>query len=230
MNAASMSPPTPWTALVLAGEHMLLHAERALFWPRERTLLLADLHLGKGQVFRKAGIALPSGGTAVDLARLDALIAGFDPARLLILGDMLHGPLPADAPWLRQWCAWRRRHSTREVVLLGGNHDRAVDAGRLGLDAVHRHLDLAPFRFQHQAVPAAGRFVLGGHLHPVLRLQRPGLRVRLPALWASPDHAVLPAFSHFTGGFRIEPARHDRVWVCAPDAVVQIPAGAKADG
>ena len=227
MSAAAQT--SPWTELRLAGEGVLLHADRVLFWPRERMLVLADLHLGKGQVFREAGIALPRGGTADDLARLDALIATFDPAQVLILGDMLHGPLPADAPWLHQWCEWRLRHAVRAVVLIGGNHDRAVDAARLGLDAVHRHLDVAPFRFEHDAVPASGHFVLGGHVHPVVRLHRTGLKAQFPALWARSDLAVLPAFSRFTGGFRIRPAREDRLWLCAPGAVVQIPAAALSD-
>ena len=59
-------------SLRLAGEQMLLCGERALYWPRQRWLLLADLHLGKGDAFRRAGIALPRGGTGHDLARHQA--------------------------------------------------------------------------------------------------------------------------------------------------------------
>ncbi|MBB5207750.1 ligase-associated DNA damage response endonuclease PdeM [Chiayiivirga flava] len=227
MSAVAASEP--WCEFELAGETVRLHAERALFWPRERVLAIADLHLGKGQVFREAGIALPRGGTAGDLARLDALIAAFDPAQVLILGDMLHGPLPADAPWVREWAAWRMRHAARGIVLVAGNHDRAVDGRRLGLDAVVRHLEAGPFRFEHDARPVTGRYVLGGHVHPVIRLHRTGLKAQFPVLWACAGHAVLPAFSRFTGGYRIQPAREDRLWLCAPDAVVKIPAAALVD-
>lgn len=227
---SAVAAPAPWCAFELAGEDVRLHAERALYWPRERLLAIADLHLGKGQVFREAGIALPRGGTADDLARLDALVAAFDPASIVLLGDMLHGPLPADAPWVRQWCDWRARHAARAVVLIAGNHDRSVDAARLGLDAVHRRLDVAPFRFEHDASPAPGHFVLGGHVHPVVRLHRTGLKAQFPVLWARVDHAVLPAFSRFTGGYRIAPAREDRLWLCAPGVVSRIPAAALIGG
>ena len=60
--------------VLLAGEPMRLLADRALYWPARRRLLLADLHLGKADTFRAAGIALPRGGTALDLARIGALV------------------------------------------------------------------------------------------------------------------------------------------------------------
>ena len=59
----------------VAGESLRLLPDRALLWPRARTLVIADLHLGKAQHFRRAGIALPRGGTGHDLARLDRLLA-----------------------------------------------------------------------------------------------------------------------------------------------------------
>ncbi|HET8584747.1 MAG TPA: DEAD/DEAH box helicase, partial [Casimicrobiaceae bacterium] len=58
----------------IAGERVVLHAARALAWPREKTLFVADVHLGKGAAFRAGGIPLPRGTTATDLRRLDALI------------------------------------------------------------------------------------------------------------------------------------------------------------
>ena len=56
--------------VVIAGEPMRLLADRALYWPARNRLLLADLHLGKADIFRRFGIALPSGGTRLDLSRI----------------------------------------------------------------------------------------------------------------------------------------------------------------
>ncbi|RBC79810.1 phosphoesterase, partial [Xanthomonas oryzae pv. oryzae] len=83
--------------LQLAGETVELLGERALYRPAHRALLIADLHLGKADVFRRAGIGLPAGGTAHDLERLDALLAHRDVQALWILGDLLHGPAPRAA-------------------------------------------------------------------------------------------------------------------------------------
>ena len=77
--------------LLLGGEPVRLLADRALYWPARRRLLLADLHLGKADVFRAAGIALPRGGTGHDLARLSALVDATHAASVWILGDVLHG-------------------------------------------------------------------------------------------------------------------------------------------
>ncbi|HET7427286.1 MAG TPA: DEAD/DEAH box helicase, partial [Gemmatimonadales bacterium] len=55
--------------LRLAGEDLVLLPERALFWPRTATLVVADLHWGKAATFRAAGIPIPTGTTGEDLAR-----------------------------------------------------------------------------------------------------------------------------------------------------------------
>jgi hypothetical protein len=59
---------------------VVLVGARALYWPARRALLIADLHLGKADVFRRAGIALPSGGTGEDLQRLQGCWTGMPAA------------------------------------------------------------------------------------------------------------------------------------------------------
>src|SRR5512140_1063418 len=82
----------------VGGEPVTLLADRALFWPRERTLFVADVHLGKTATFRANGVPLPRGTTAGDLARLTRLIERMQAARVVVLGDFLHaraGRVPA---------------------------------------------------------------------------------------------------------------------------------------
>ncbi|MDP3286967.1 MAG: DEAD/DEAH box helicase, partial [Methyloversatilis sp.] len=59
--------------LDIAGESMTLLAERALWWPAQSTLLIADAHFGKGVTFRARGVAVPSGTSDDTLDRLAAL-------------------------------------------------------------------------------------------------------------------------------------------------------------
>jgi uncharacterized protein len=217
--------------IVVAGEALRLHADRALYWPAQRALLIADLHLGKDDVFRRAGVAVPQGDIDTDLARLDALLAASQAESLVVLGDFLHGALH-DAAWLAAWRDWRRARGSLSVVVIAGNHDRALDPARLGLDAVHATLRLRRIELRHapplrpvdggQEPVDEGVHILCGHLHPVLRLRAPGVPNRMPLFWHRRDATVLPAFASFSGGHAIELRRGERGYLCAPDALVEV--------
>jgi uncharacterized protein len=53
-----------------AGEEMRLVQGRALYWPREATLLVADLHLEKASFFAARGQMLPPYDSRATLERL----------------------------------------------------------------------------------------------------------------------------------------------------------------
>lgn len=190
--------------LRIAGERVWLFAERALYWPARDRLLVADLHLGKGDILRAAGIAVPSGGTRHDLARLDALLRASGARELWVLGDFLHGPRQARAE--AQWRALVAAHRGCAFGVVAGNHDRALVADALGVVRLPDDVREGPFRFRHHPLddpdPAAGH-VLCGHVHPVVAL--PGLPGRHPALALGHGQTILPAFSAFTGGRPLDP-------------------------
>lgn len=212
--------------VTLAGETVVLHADRALSWPRESLLAIADLHLGKSQAFRDAGRSLPRGGTSHDLARLDRLIAASGARRLLVLGDLLHGRLAQDAAWFARWLAWRDAHPALTVQAVLGNHDRALDAAALRIETLGQHCDTGPFRFAHLPGTDAGRHRVAGHLHPVVRLRDATFNARLPVFWLGTACSVLPAFTQFAGGWEIAPAPQDRLFACADGTLAQLPARA----
>ena len=225
-----MPPESGAVEIVLGGETLRALGDRALHWPAHSRLLVADLHLGKGDVFRRAGIAVPRGGTAQDLARLDALLADTGARELCVLGDLVHGPVP-DAEWRADWSAWRARHAELRVRVVAGNHDRALVAAwqALGVDLLPPVLADGPFELRHDPPPPRGRdaaaradggIVLCGHLHPVFAL--PGLGRRWPGFWQRQDMLVLPAFSAFTEGWRVELAPGERALLCVDDALVPL--------
>lgn len=197
--------------LAVAGEPVRLLADRALYWPARRRLLVADLHLGKGDTFRAAGIPVPTGGTARDLARLGALLAATGASSLWILGDFLHArrnPAVDNA-----WRAFRAAHAQVAVAVVPGNHDRALDAAAAGVVLVREGTREGPFVFRHAppAVPDARGHVLCGHVHPVLRLPGAG---RHPLFWLRPHATILPAFSAFTGGHAVAREDSDGSVIC----------------
>ncbi|MEO1450115.1 MAG: metallophosphoesterase, partial [Bacteroidota bacterium] len=74
----------------LAGEHLILLGEKALYWPERRALLMADLHLGKAGHFRKHGVPVSGAVMQQDLDRMTTLIAAFEVSELIMLGDLFH--------------------------------------------------------------------------------------------------------------------------------------------
>ncbi len=203
----------------VAGEVLHFHADRALFWPSRQRLLIADLHLGKGDVMRAAGIAIPTGGTDHDLARLDGLLRRTRAGELWILGDFLHGrrSLAVEHAW-RELVA---SHPGLKVSVVGGNHDRFLDPDAVQLALLPEDVREGPFRFRHHPRSASDDsrdHVLCGHLHPVVKL--PGLPGRYPAFVLTRGEVMLPAFSAFTGGMRFDnPAQR---WIaCARGSLLE---------
>jgi DNA ligase-associated metallophosphoesterase len=191
-------------ATELGGEPVVLLAERALFWPRAATLLVADLHLGKAASLRAGGVPVPRGATASDLDRLGALLRRTGSTRVVVLGDLIHaatGRVPALDAAVR---AWRERHPNVALTLVRGNHDeRAGDpppGWRIEVVSAPHALAGGPFVLHHEpAVPPTG-YALCGHLHPGVRLTgSAGDSMRLPCFVLGARRALLPAFGRLTG-------------------------------
>ncbi len=206
--------------LRLGGESTHLLGGRALFLPEHAALLIADLHLGKADTFRRAGLSLPAGGTSSDLQRLQRLVQQTGCRQLWMLGDMLHGALHR-AAWHAQWLEWRRYHPALEVHVVRGNHDRALSPQLMQAVVHEGEAALGPFRLRHEPDAAACGHVIAGHLHPLVAL--PGIRRRLPAFWLREGITVLPAFSRFTAGVvpRLQPG--ERLVACVEDTAVLLP-------
>jgi DNA ligase-associated metallophosphoesterase len=207
------------------GEEVQLFAERAAYWVRASTLLVADPHFGKAATFRAAGIPVPRGTTADGVARLDALLARTGATRIVFLGDFLHareGRAPATLEALR---VWRDGHTDVEMLVVRGNHDRhAGDAPpELGIASVNGPLLEPPFVLAHHPAVSDAGYVLAGHLHPSVDLTGPGRQhVRLPCFWLGPAGAVLPAFGDFTGLSSVTPAVGDRVFVVTGSELLEL--------
>ena len=216
---------------VIRGEELQLFAERAAYWRRASTLLVADPHFGKAATFRAAGIPVPRGTTADGLARLDALLARTAASRIVFLGDFLHareGRAPATLDALR---GWRDSHGDVEMLVVRGNHDRhAGDAPpELGIDSMNGPLVEPPFVLAHHPAVSDAGYVLAGHLHPSVDLTGPGRQhARLPCFWLGSAGAVLPAFGDFTGLWSVTPAVGDRVFVVAGSDVVEAEYGMRS--
>jgi uncharacterized protein len=218
---------------VIRGEDLQLFAERAAYWGRASTLLVADPHFGKAATFRAAGIPVPRGTTADGLTRLDNLLVRTGASRVVFLGDFLHareGRAPGTLDALRDW---RDSHREVEMLVVRGNHDRhAGDApAELRIASVNGPVIEPPFVLAHHPAVSDAGYVLAGHLHPSVDLTGQGRQhARLPCFWLGSAGAVLPAFGDFTGLSSVTPAVGDRVFVVAGREVVEAEYGMRKAG
>lgn len=209
----------------LAGERLWLLADKAVYWPARKMLIIADIHFGKAAAFRALGVPVPRGTTTQNLLALDALLATYACDEIIFLGDFLHARAAHAAATVAAMLAWRARHPHLLLTVVRGNHDAHAGDPAAALDmrmADEPHqVDTLAF-CHHPDTPAAG-YVLAGHVHPVFHLRAARGGLRLPCFLLGPERAILPSFGAFTGGHAVQPAVDERVYVTADAAIFAIP-------
>jgi len=221
-----MDAATSGFTAALGDERVELLAARALHWPRERTVFVADVHLGKAAAFRAGGVPLPRGSTAADLARLTHVLRQTGAQRLVVLGDFLHGAAGRVSALDVAFRAWRADHAGIDLVLVRGNHDdRAGDPpAEWNIAVVAEPHPLAPFLACHVPVSPRSGYALCGHVHPGVTLRgRADQSERLPCFVLGRRRAILPAFGTFTGLARASPLTGDRLVAIAGTRLFALP-------
>lgn len=209
----------------IAGEALLARGDGTLHWAGERTLFVADVHLGKAATFRALGrMSLPSGTTAATLARLSAALEETQAERLIILGDLWHARVGRNQATMGEFAAFRDRFFHVKTVLVEGNHDLRAGAlpPELGIAEVAEGEPLGPFVLRHHPEPSGEGYVLAGHVHPGVIMQGAGQAMKLPCFWFGSEIGLLPAFGDFTGLAAVTPARKDEVIVLADGRPIRV--------
>ena len=185
---------------------------RAVYLPRADALVLADLHIGRGEA---SNVTLPVGERRDLRDRLEALLARTDPATTVFAGDVVH----------RFGTVTERSRGTVEAlidccadagsapVFVRGNHDSALD---IVCDEVHEYYvvqeeprTVVCHGHEEPAIDA-DRYVIG-HDHPAITIEgrrRPCALVG-PDAYRGADVVMLPAFSRLAPGVEINDARAD---------------------
>lgn len=184
--------------IIIQNEIFTLTNQRALFWEKEKALILSDLHIGKTAHFRKNGIALGNNIMRNDLERLSILIAYFQPEKLIVVGDLLHAGDNSDVD---EFCSWRNQYPDLKFYLIIGNHDRISKSleNKLCLNFKANQLEIDNFIFVHDFDTSIHKFQITGHIHPGVVLNFSVKKIRLPCFVYSSNQLLLPAFSEFTG-------------------------------
>jgi DNA ligase-associated metallophosphoesterase len=187
-----------------AGHELALGSGRALYWPAERALLVADLHLEKASWFATKGAAmLPPYDSRDTLERLADAVRATGARRVITLGDNFHDD--AGALRLDAHCAGMLEALTRALdwVWITGNHDEALPKGFGG--TILPELELGGVILRHEARAGETAPELSGHYHPKLRVNVRNRHIARPCAVLARgagggERMILPAFGTLTGG------------------------------
>ena len=196
--------------LAVSGAILLADAAGALYWPDERLLVVADLHLEKGSAFAKRGVLLPPYDTASTLAKLARLMERYTPRLVIALGDSFHdgdGPSRmADTDHTELMMLQRGR----DWIWIAGNHDPDLPDGIGGCLA--DVLALGPLTFRHEPSENAYDGEIAGHLHPLARVAQRGLALRRRCFVGDGRRLVMPAFGAYAGGLNVRDRAFTKVF------------------
>lgn len=210
---------------ILREEEFWLLPERMIYYPSDKMLILADIHLGKTGHFRKSGIAVPQMVYKQDVQRLFAAIQLYHPQTVIIVGDMFHSKANKE---LNLFLKWRKDFAELEFQLIKGNHDilfaEFYEEAAVSVDNIIRK---KCFSFIHDITDIDGKeensYFFCGHIHPSICVKGISRQhVHLPCFYFTKNYAVLPAFSEFSGNCVINPKQDDQVFAILNNSILQV--------
>ena len=218
----------PSAEVKLDGVEAELMPERALFLKRARALVVADLHIGKSESYRRFGVPSADGIDEEMLERLGRAAMRAGAKVIVVVGDLTHHADGIGEAEMERFAQFRERIML-PIRLVEGNHDRGARSlpPEWMVDRVGARFALGGVRFEHEppapgSTATAANWTVSGHLHPMLSVARGARSVEAPAFVV--DRArrtvVLPAFSKFTRGVRFEPRTGQAIYAIAEGAVI----------
>lgn len=192
--------------LSFAGAQLVADPSGALYWPAERTLMVADLHFEKGSSFAARGTALlPPYDTRATLAALEQAIRRYRPRRVICLGDSFHDIGAAGRLGSGDQARLRRIVADQDWLWISGNHDPQPPAG-LGGDC-RAEIRLGGLVLRHEAEVGAHAPIpsgeISGHYHPKTRVRLRARGVSGRCFVTDGRRLILPSFGAFTGGLDV---------------------------
>lgn len=201
--------------LVIRQEEIIFSPLKVAFWPKEKTLFIADCHLGKVAHFRKSGIGIPAEAGNDTFHLMQKAMKEYQPQRVIFLGDLFHSEINPD---FERFIIWKSNFQQVDFHLVRGNHDKASGPHLEKLEiGLHARLEMGPFVCTHHPeFDLVDGFNFSGHIHPAIHLSGIAHQsATCPCFWIGNNFLVFPAFGAFTGLAKIKPLPGDTVLAIA---------------
>lgn len=206
----------------LKGEKFILCYEKCLYRHHDKSLIISDVHFGKINHFRKAGIGIPYAATGSSIDALQKVVSKYKPEKVVFLGDLFHSTYNNSVDAFRELLM---KNSDIEYILVKGNHDIMQEHiyTNMMIKCVDYIVD-EQFIFSHDKLlfdtPQQNIY---GHIHPgVLLKGKARQSSRFPCFFVSDKDVILPAFGNFTGLQIIKPTLKDKVYITINEKVIAI--------
>jgi len=205
-----------------AGERLRLLPQRALWWPSQSTLFVADVHLGRVSTFRAHGAPVPGDTLGDVLSHLAETVEACGADRLVVLGDFVEAAEGLSPPVVDR-VTETLDDLDAALRVVRGNHERQVGhlPGSWPVELVEPGTRLGPFELRHEPSEGEDAFALAGHLHPTTRLESAADRVEVPCFAFADRVAVLPAFHPMTNGIELS-SRDWRLYLVADGEILAL--------
>ena len=178
----------------------------SLYVKNENTLILSDLHLGKGVLLQESGAPLLK---QIDQKTVNKLINDLtlcQPKQCIVCGDLIHGMSRRMIPQI-QWFEDQLRSFNTSFIITLGNHDsqllsnvmslfRCVDTFQVG-SVICSH-------YEHDTIPS-----ISGHVHPGIKLKKGRITKYFKAFAVSKSTIICPSYGEFTGAYTKLPADYE---------------------
>lgn len=184
--------------------------QRAAYLPDADAVVLADLHVGRDAA---SNISLPLGEHDDLVDRMEGVFDTFDPATVVVAGDLLHvhGDVPDGVRETVDAILATVRESGAEFRVVRGNHDTMLDAFDVQGEEAVELSDGTAVCHGHEDPPVdADRYVVG-HEHPAVEIEgtRHPCFLYGPAQHEGADVLVLPAFTRLASGTLVNGLRRN---------------------
>ncbi len=180
------------------GQIFEVAGDAALFWPDQRALLVADLHLEKASAYALVGQMLPPYDSLSTLEELAGLADACGAQAIICLGDNFHDDDGERRLGGAAAALLRQLTSRFDWTWITGNHDRNLSAswgGEAVLEIVKAGIVL-----RHEADPADPAPEISGHFHPKYRAMMRKRMVSRRCFVQTASKIIMPAFGTLTGG------------------------------
>lgn len=186
---------------ILGGRPVRADISGALYLPDAGTLIVADLHLGKGARFAAQGTLLPPYDTQATLRSLSAAIARHRPKCVVCLGDSFDDIAGDRRLTDIEIDNLLRLTGQYEWVWVSGNHD-PLPATRAG-GRTEPEIEIDGILLRHEASLESEGIEISGHFHPKARVSARGRTQSRRCFVIGKRRIVMPAFGAYAGGLDV---------------------------